>query len=222
MKRTTRPAHCEPWSVTDVKELGTRLRLSRERLLASDLRNDGPAWRLWAACAGATFGYGREADQIYIATLADLACMKRQKAAPLMRRFDELGVYVWRAAPRGSHAISTLALPPPSSCAPVGTMTGSSCAPVGHMSAPTTDLHVPPGGTLQSNEVMSVEFMTHNSSIDGGTHQSSPRLSGSQGRGVGGSVAGQPFGAGTPGFDAEAWDAKVDAAWRAQDKRGQA
>jgi hypothetical protein len=180
-RKRLRPAHCEPWSITDVKELGARLRLSGGRMLASDLVHDGPAWRLWAACAEATFGYGREADQIYIATLAELARMKRQKAAPLMDRFHELGVFVWDKAPRGSHGISLLALPALSTCAPVGHMSGSTCAPVGHMTEPASDLHVPPGGTLQSNEAMSVEveLITHDSPIDTGTHHSTPLLSGS-------------------------------------------
>jgi hypothetical protein len=62
-------------------ELGERLRVSRERLASSPLANHGQAWRLWAACADATLGYAREADQIYLSTLARTAGVHRTKAA---------------------------------------------------------------------------------------------------------------------------------------------
>jgi hypothetical protein len=177
--RTTRPAHCEPWSITDVRELGDRLRLSRERLETSELVHNGPAWRLWAACVEATFGYGRAADQIYVGTLARLARMKRQKASPLLDRFNELGVFVWDKAPRGSHGISELGLPPLSTCAPMGTMTDGTCAPVGTMSAPAGGLHVPPGGPLhsyvvESHVVQSTELITSKASELGSSETGAP------------------------------------------------
>jgi hypothetical protein len=97
----------DPW------ELGERLRLSRERLLASsDLAKIGRAWRLWAACVDATFGYAREADTTYAVTLGRSAGIDRKAASQLLHRFSELGVFVWEAAPLGSHAMSELRLPP--------------------------------------------------------------------------------------------------------------
>src|SRR5581483_6527050 len=45
MKRKTRPAHCEPGSMQNARELGERLRQSRERLVASPLARIGRAWR---------------------------------------------------------------------------------------------------------------------------------------------------------------------------------
>ena len=106
-----RRAHCEPGSMTNTRELGERLRLSRERLAASELAVQGMAWRLWAACVDATFGYAREADTIYLSTLSRTSGVHRSKAGPLLRRFDDLGVFVWEAADRGSHRISELRLP---------------------------------------------------------------------------------------------------------------
>jgi len=111
MHRRTRPAHCAPGSFTDARALGERLRVSRERLASSELANLGQAWRLWAACVDATFGYAREADRIYLSTLARAAGVHRTKVGPILRQFDELGVFTWRAAPRGSHGISELGLP---------------------------------------------------------------------------------------------------------------
>ncbi len=134
--RTTRSAHCEPGSITDARQLGQRLRLSRERLAASELANHGMAWRLWAACVDATFGYAREGDTIYLSALARSSGVHRSKAGPLMRRFDELGVFSWEAAPRGSHGISRLALPPHE-------------PPTVHEQAPSCTAH----GSLQSTEL---------------------------------------------------------------------
>jgi hypothetical protein len=112
-RQARRPARCEPGSMKDPWELGERLRLSRERLLASsDLAKIGRAWRLWAACVDATFGYAREADTTYAVTLGRSAGIDRKAASQLLHRFSELGVFVWEAAPLGSHAMSELRLPP--------------------------------------------------------------------------------------------------------------
>ena len=47
-----------------------------------------------------------------MATLARKAVnLSRNTASDLMVRFDELGVFDWKAAPRGSHGISELSLP---------------------------------------------------------------------------------------------------------------
>jgi hypothetical protein len=98
--------------MTNTRELGERLRLSRERLAGSELANQGQAWRLWAACVDATVGYSREADLIYVSTLArNAAGVHRNATARIMRRFHELEVFSWIAAPPGSHAISELRLP---------------------------------------------------------------------------------------------------------------
>jgi hypothetical protein len=155
-RKTRRPAHCQPGSITDARELGERLRLSRERLAASELADQGQAWRLWAACVDATFGYAREADQIYLTTLARNACgVHRNAASRIMRRFDELGVFVWKAAPRGSHAISELRLPP------------LHALPTVHEDHASCTVN----GALQSNEAMSVEFRAQHSS-SGALHSS--------------------------------------------------
>lgn len=150
-----RPAHCEPGSLKGAKELGERLRLSRERLAASDLARLGSAWRLWAACADATFGYAREADTIYLTTLARTAGVHRSKAGPLLRRFDELGVFVWKAAPRGSHGISELGLPHVAPQLHEGA----------HVAPPLRDepSSCSPQGSPQSTEVIRHELIAHES-----------------------------------------------------------
>ena len=58
-----------------------------------------------------TVGYGREADSIYVTTLAKMADVARQTASRTLLRFDEEGVFVWRPAKRGSKGISRLELP---------------------------------------------------------------------------------------------------------------
>ena len=113
MKNSGRPPRCEPWSVKDVKDLADRVKTSRGRLIESELKHDGRAWRLWAACVEQTAGWGRLADKTYTVTLADLAGMDRTRAGKLLRRFDELGVFAWSQARRGSRDISELALPGP-------------------------------------------------------------------------------------------------------------
>jgi hypothetical protein len=110
-RKSRRPAHCEPGSIKDARELGERLRPSRDRLLASDLAKLGRAGRLWAACADATFGYAREADMTYAVTLGDSAGIDRKAAAKFLHRLSDLGVFVSYAAPLGSHAMSELRLP---------------------------------------------------------------------------------------------------------------
>jgi len=110
-RKSRRPAHCEPGSLTNATELGARLRLSRERLAASELATIGSAWRVWAACADATFGYAREADTTYVVVLGNSAGVDRKATSNFLRRFDELGVFVWDAAPAGSRRMSELRLP---------------------------------------------------------------------------------------------------------------
>jgi hypothetical protein len=119
------------------KELGERLRLSRERLMASELESTTRAWRLWAACVDATAGYTRSADQTYAVTLASSANIKRQVASQTLRRFAELGVFQWEE-PRhpGSRDARILELPD---------LTGTQS---GAVSSPGP---VPRVGPLQSN-----------------------------------------------------------------------
>mgnify|MGYP002780911856 FL=1 len=97
-----RPPDCEPGSITDAAYLAERLRVSRERLMASELASQARAWRLWSVCVAQTFDYGRAADTIYVVELARLAGMDRSAAGRLMRRFNELGIFGWDPAPRGS------------------------------------------------------------------------------------------------------------------------
>lgn len=175
-RKQIRPARCEPGSMKGREpELWARVCLSRERLAASELAKVGRAWRLWSAGIDQTEGYAREADTIYIGTLARTAgAMDRKAASQLMSRFHELGVFVWKAAPRGSHGISELALPP---------LAGQRLHVV---PTPHEDVHVVPtphedastwgvDTPLQSNEVMSDDVMSnaHNSSIDTGEQHSS-------------------------------------------------
>ena len=187
-RKTRRPAYCEPGSFNNADELGRRLRLSRERLAASDLAGQGQAWRLWAACADATFGYAREADQIYLTTLArNAADVHRNAASRIMRRFDELGVFGWHAAPRGSHGISLLSLPPlhaPSTVhedrldAPLTVHEDAHAPSTVHEDGATCSAH----GALQSNEVKSIELITNSSPIATGTqHHHSPVIGPSEG-----------------------------------------
>lgn len=143
-RKTLRPAHCEPGSLTSAKELGQRLRASRELLASSDLASSGMAWRLWAACVEATYGYAREGDKIYATTLGTAAGIKRQAASELLRRFDELGVFVWEAAPRGSHGISELRLPGYTSLP--GDVSGLYTSLPGDVS----NVHVPPRGRVEA------------------------------------------------------------------------
>src|SRR5690348_870130 len=97
-RKSRRPPQCEPgYMDSRTKEMAERLRVSRERLMSSDLRSTTRAWRLWAACVEATVGYTREADQTYAVTLAQAANVTRQVASDILRRFDELGVFQWEA-----------------------------------------------------------------------------------------------------------------------------
>ena len=112
MTKHHRPANCEPGSMEHkTQEMGERLRVSRERLLASDLKSNTRAWRLWAACVDATVGYTREADQTYVVGLAKRSGLQRQVASKLLTRFAALGVFDWRSGPRGSHTKGLLTLP---------------------------------------------------------------------------------------------------------------
>jgi hypothetical protein len=163
-RKIRRPAHCEPGAMADnTQEMAERLRLSRERLMASDLKGTTRAWRLWAACVDATVGYTREADQTYVVGLAKRAGMERQVASQLLQRFNELGVFAWASGPRGSHTPGMLALP--------------SGGHSGTMSRPAQGVKVTP---LHSNDSMRVESLSDAVSIDTGTHHSSPSLIGPQ------------------------------------------
>lgn len=95
----------------DEHELDDRLRQSQERLSRSGIRKTPEVYRIWSACVEQTVGYGREADSIYVTTLAKMADVARQTASRTLLRFDEEGVFVWRPAKRGSKGISRLELP---------------------------------------------------------------------------------------------------------------
>lgn len=196
-----RPAHCEPGSMEGREpELWARVCLSRERLASSELANSGQAWRLWSACVGATEGYTREADTIYVMTLAQLAGgVDRKAASQILRRFGELGVMAWKAEPRGSHRISELGLPPLNGARrPMNDLQGR---PTPHEDGASTDLHAP----LQSNELRVLSYDSVEG-VDTGTHHSSPSLSASPGDGLGSDVA----------RHSEDWEAdELDAAIRA-------
>jgi hypothetical protein len=92
------------------KEACRRSRLSRQRLMDSELSGQARAWRLWAVCNELTAGYSKSADRIHVRTLANMADMRDDKASPLLRHFDRLGVFIWRKD-QGSRKTGFLALP---------------------------------------------------------------------------------------------------------------
>lgn len=185
VSKPRRLPQCEPDSIKDTKDLGKRLRQSRERLAGSELARIGQAWRLWAACVEQTAGWAREADQIHLGTLArEAAGVHRNAASKLMRRFDELGVFRWEAAPRGSHGISLLTLP--SLDAPSRVHGGDHAALKGHEEGPSST----PQSALQSVELCD-ESLSDAVSLDDGTHRSS--LSSEGLGGLEGNEAHQPW-----------------------------
>lgn len=142
------------------KELGQRVRLSRERLAASELASTVRAWRLWAVCIDYTASYTRASYQTFVVTLGREAGVKPQVASGLLRRFDELGVFCWKAAPRGSKLASELGLPElsPTQSGAVKKDDEPSPTQSGTVSeAP----HLPRVGPLRSNNVLSSESHSH-------------------------------------------------------------
>jgi hypothetical protein len=190
-KKSRRAARFRAGHMKDHRaELLERANISRERLAGSDLAGSGQAWRLWNACIGATVDNAKAADQTYAGTLARAAGIDRTAAGRLLRRFDELGVLGWKAAPRASHDISELSLPD---------VTPQAARDAGRdASGRMNDQDVTPQAALPSNEVMSVELNTHNSTldVDTGTHHSSPSLVGRQDNAVESSEAPHPSNAG--------------------------
>jgi hypothetical protein len=167
-RRMIRPAHCVPGSMANrTKEMAERMRLSRGRLLTSNLKQNTRAWRLWAACVEATVGYTREADQTYVVGLARQAAMERQVASQLLQQFNELGVFGWQSGPRGSHTPGMLTLPGLSG-GQSGTMTRASGGQSGTMSPAPQGVRVAP---LHNSE-LSIEGMDGTAPFDGGTHHS--------------------------------------------------
>jgi hypothetical protein len=169
-RKTRRPAHCQPGSMTDARELGKRLRCSRERLTESELAKSARAWRMWAACVDATFGYAREGDLTYAATLGNTVGVDRWAASKLLQQFNELGVFVWIPAPRGSRGISELRLPQ------------LEIRSANHVNRDETHQSRDPRASLQSN---TSEVLRHSSveSLDGKSkdgESESPRASAGQ------------------------------------------
>ena len=157
----TRPQDCKVGGITAgmdrttvavVRDLAERLRASRDRLAASELARHGQAWRLWSVCVAQTVGYSREADQTFASALAREAGMHRNSTSRLLRRFDELDVFVWDAAPLGSHAASILRLPAGELHAPPTVRVEDSldghAPPTVRVAAPTRT----PQGALHGNE----------------------------------------------------------------------
>ncbi len=152
----TRPPDTLPGSAAPndrrQRDLAERLRASRDRLAASDLAHRGQAWRLWSVCVAQTFGYTRLADRTYAVALGREAGLDRKAAASLLRRFDELGVFGWEAAPHGSHAASTLRLPPQGvPTPPEGVAQGVPTPPEARQATSSGGAHAP----LHSNESLS-------------------------------------------------------------------
>jgi hypothetical protein len=87
-----------------------RSRLSRQRLLDSDLSGQARAWRLWAACNELTTGYSKSSDRVHVRTVASYADVPANRASQLLREFDRLGIFIWRKDVR-SHSKGFLALP---------------------------------------------------------------------------------------------------------------
>ena len=179
-RKIRRPAQYEPGAMANnTKEAGERLRLSRERLMASDLKQNTRAWRLWATCVEATVGYTREADQTYVVGLARQANMERQVASKLLEQFTELGVFDWRSGPRGSHTPGILTLP---SGGHSGTVSRASGGQSGTVSTAAQGVRVTP---LHSNELstkcnaVSLDVGAQRSPLS--THRAPDSLEGSEG-----------------------------------------
>jgi hypothetical protein len=94
----------------EYKEACRRSRLSRQRLMESELSGQARAWRLWAVCNEMTAGYSKSADKIHVVTLANMASMRDDKASGLLYEFDRLGVFIWRKD-KGRRSTGFLALP---------------------------------------------------------------------------------------------------------------
>jgi hypothetical protein len=182
-------------------ELLERANLSRTRLAASELGASGRAWKLWAACIAETVDFSRAGAQTYASTLATAARIDRTHAGRLMREFDELGILGWDAAPRGSKDISDLSLP---SLMPRDAARGS--------------VDTPCDAAYSSIEVESIELRAQHSQSGAGAHHSplsTAPLSGERSEDWHAERRAIPGTWPAPDYDWDAYDAAVDAAWRA-------
>jgi hypothetical protein len=174
---SSRPRRPAPFRAGHLKdnpaELLGRVLVSQERLAASELARVSQAWRLWSSCIARTAGEAKGADMAYATTLGEAAGVHRNAATRLLRRFDELGVFGWKAAPRGSRGLSELTLPPLDGPA---RFTGGHAPSKVHEGAATRTVD----GALPCIELLSDEPMSSTSSLDTGTHRSSPSLIGPQ------------------------------------------
>jgi hypothetical protein len=168
-------------------ELLERANLSRTRLASSELGASGQAWKLWSACIAETVDYLRVGTQTYAATLAHAARIDRTDAGTLLRRFDELGIIGWQAAPRASKGISQLTLPPlphdvmPEPARDAGRDASARTSPVDVLPEPARRApDVMPEPARSSNAVEGVELNTQEVASDTGTRHSSPSLTSPQ------------------------------------------
>jgi hypothetical protein len=153
----------------DRASLLERSDLSRQRLAASELASSAQAWKLWTVCIDQTLGYCREADMAYASALATKAGVDRTDAGRLLHRFAGLRILVWRpTGERGSQKWSELGLPNVQATARMKPEPRAGHSP---HDGPTCRSQP----ALQSNESLSVELNSHNSTLDTGEqHQQSP------------------------------------------------
>ena len=103
-------------------EVGRRIRASRRRLADSDLEflasgrktklaTSARSWRVWAVCSELTASWGKGSDRVHVATIANLAGLREDKVSPILRAFDEEGIFSWRKE-TGRRGKGLLSLPP--------------------------------------------------------------------------------------------------------------
>jgi hypothetical protein len=207
----------DPWAAVDA---------SRTALMDSPLKGSVQAWRLWAACVVATAGSGTTTAELFVTGLANAAGIPRPEASRFLKRFNAAGVFGWVSAPTNSRRPGALSLPRVS---PGTRMEGPTC-PQAHETEP----HVSPGTHSNGNatgnglspmpNALCAEGVEHyGNAVATGTHDQDTPGSTLRAPGVSGSEA--PQGGGTPerdgdearppDYDWDAYDAQVEAAWRA-------
>jgi hypothetical protein len=92
------------------REAGERLRLSRARLMDSELAARQNAWKVWAVCMELTASRSKAADETYLRTIATMSRVHRDRCAWYLQSFDAQEIIVWKSSGWG-RARSYLALP---------------------------------------------------------------------------------------------------------------
>ncbi len=194
MKRDTR-AGSLPYA-----EAGERMRLSQARLV--EARANLRAWRVAAAVWGLTAGYSKAWDAVFVDGLAALTGMDERSVRRGIKECERARALQWRASFKvGEPSLVGLPNPGPSKPGVMGPRAVEARAVAAR---------------LPSNEALSVELSTHDSAP--GTHHSS--LIGASDRSEGSrdwhaEKRAIPEGQTGPAYDWDAYDAEMEAAWRA-------